>query len=139
MPRFALLFCVDGSDLHDIAERIRRDLDRLVASQPWSRATIVLDEIAAPDSTMQPADLPDWELGVYHELPDDLDADHEWFAEVERITVAVGRIAAATDRTFAVALADTENEVTEDITYLTGADKDLEALRRALGVPRNEG
>lgn len=99
----------------------------------------MLDEIAVPDSTMQPADLPDWELGVYHELPDDLDADHEWFEEVERIAVAVGGIAAATGRTFAVALADTENEVTEDITYLTGAGKDLEKLRRALRVARSEG
>lgn len=139
MPSSALLFCVDGSDLHEVAERIRRDLDPFVASQPWSRATFVLDEIAEPDSTMQPDDLPDWQLGVYHELPDDMNADHEWFAEVERIAIAVGRIAAATGRTFAVALADTENEVTEDITYLTGADKDLEKLRRALGVPRSEG
>jgi hypothetical protein len=135
LPRSALLFRVDGSDLHDVAERIRRDLDQLVASTPWSRTTCVLDEIAPRDSTMQPDDLPDWELGVYHELPDDLEADHEWFAEVERIAVAVGRIAAATVRTFAVALANTENEVTEDITYLTGADMDLEKLRRALGVP----
>ena len=44
-------------------------------------------------------------------------------------------LARATVRTFAVALANTENEVTEDITYLTGADMDLEKLRRALGVP----
>jgi hypothetical protein len=135
MPRCVLLFCVEGSDLHDVAERIRRDLDHFVASQPWSRATCVLDELAPRDSTMQPDDLPDWELGVHHELPDDLEADHEWFAEVERIAAAVGRIAAATERTFAVALANTENEITEDITYLTGADKDLETLRRALGVP----
>jgi hypothetical protein len=39
MPRCVLLFCVEGSDLQDVAERIGRDLDQLVASTPWSRAT----------------------------------------------------------------------------------------------------
>lgn len=136
MPRFALLFCVDGSDLHDVADGIRRDLDTFVASTPWSRATFVVDEIAPRDSTMQPEDLPDWELGVHHELPDEEDAAHAWFAEVERIAVAIGGIAAATGRTFAVALADRQTGSTEDITYLTGAGNDLAKLRVALGVPR---
>jgi hypothetical protein len=134
MPRFVLLFCVEGSDLHDVAEPIRRDLDQLVASTPWSRTTCVLDEIAPRDSTMQPDDLPDRELGVYHELPDDRQSDHEWYSEVERIAAWILRIAAATGRAFAVALADTQSDVTEDIGYLT-AERDLAKLRRALGVP----
>lgn len=133
VSRFVLLACVDGSDLHEFAERIRRDLDQLVASHHWSRPTWVVDEIAQHDRSLQPGDLPDWTLGVNHELPDDHTADG-WFQDVERIVFTIGGIAAATGRTFVLCLADTQSGNVEDFASLPGDRVDLEKLRLALGA-----
>lgn len=133
MSRFVLLACVDGSDLHEVAERIRRDLDHFAASTPWSRPTWVVDEVRPRDSALQPGDLPDWTLGVNHELPDDHTVD-DWFQDVERIAVTISEIAAATGRTFALCLADTQSGTVEEFASLNGDRVDLEKLRLMLGA-----
>lgn len=131
MSRFVLLACVDGSDLHEVAERIRRDLDHFVASHHWSRPTWIVDEIAQGDKSLQPGDLPDWTLGLSHELPDDQASD-DWFQEVEFLAVTIGGIAAASGRTFVLCLADTQGATVEDFASRNGDRVDLERLRLAL-------
>src|SRR4029077_9446967 len=86
MPRHILYAYVDGSDIGDMADMLDDRFEELVENRSWTAGSAsVVNQRRDPDPTMQPGDLPDWDLGLNMGLPDPGNEPQGWFADVEAI------------------------------------------------------
>lgn len=123
---------VDGSDLQDVADDLVGQLDRFVSANDWPRATWVVNQRHPPDPEF-PNDLPDWDLGINHSLPDPGVDAPGWFEPVAVIARFLGTLSQRTRRQFVIGFANSATGVAEDVAYVDGPDCDIESLRLALG------
>jgi hypothetical protein len=135
MPRHVLYAYVEGSDLDGIAEALEARFAGFVASRSWlSASASVVNQQHGPDPTMQPGDLPDWDLGLNLELPDPGREPRGWFGDVEAIARFLGTLQRDCGRGFIIGIADTETGITEDLFHVSTDSLDLDNLRAIIGV-----
>jgi len=125
---------VDGYDLEEVQTQILQALTTFVAGRKWSRKTTVVNERELPNSNDTPGDLPRWDLGLTHELPDRGNEVSGWFDEVEIIAVFLGILSKNSGRQFVIGMADNGTGVTTDLLLVATPDVDLVKLRKAVGV-----
>jgi hypothetical protein len=135
MPRHILYAYVDGSDLDGIAKALEARFAGFVGSRSWiSGSPSVVNQQHGPDATMQPGDLPDWDLGVDLELPDPGKEPQGWFADVEAVARFLSTLHRECGRDFIMGIADTETGITEDLFRVSTDSPDLGKLRAIIGV-----
>jgi hypothetical protein len=134
VARHTLYFYVDGSDLHEVAPTILREVERLVDSRTWSQPAWIVNHVYPRDVSMRPDDLTDWDLGLNYELPDLTEVAGEWLGDVERIAAQIDQVAFETGRGFVMGLGNNETGISEDILHLRGGGVDLDRLRAMLGA-----
>lgn len=79
-------------------------------------------------------DLPGWDLGLNHDLPDPGTETSGWFREVEDIAQFLGGLAEKSDRSFVIGIADNDTGITDDLHDIEDRDVDLQRLRAIVGV-----
>lgn len=127
---------VDGSDLNEVASALEEGFDAFVSSRPWSRKTWVVNQRHPCDERDGPRDLPLWELGLNHELPDPGTEVVGWFDEVEEIAQYIGDLAKGFGRQFVVGIAGRDSDVSGDLRHIATRDVDLPTLRAIVGIKR---
>src|SRR5262245_37903836 len=119
MARRTLYAYVDGSDLHAIAGELEPALERFVADGAWhAQPPRVVNQRRPDDPTLQPGDLPDWEMGLNLDLPDPGGEPPGWFADVERIARFLGELNARFGRDFVIGVGDNERGQSVDVFFV---------------------
>jgi hypothetical protein len=135
MPPHTLYAYVAGNDIHEVAIGVRRELEAFVGSVRWTRPTWVVDHVHPRTPAMSPDDLPDWDLGLNHELPACGSTADGWFADIAQIVVKRNELAAETGREFVLGLVDCDTGLGEDVCSFDGQGIDMLQLRAILGAP----
>jgi hypothetical protein len=139
MSRHTLYAYVEGSDLHDVAETLNLRLSAFLASREWHCAKVWLVNQSRPDDpSLQPGDLPDWELGINLELPDPGRERPGWFSDIEAIARFFGVLHKDTGRCFVIGIGDNDTRISEDLFFVESASPDLSQLRQIIGVGQME-
>jgi hypothetical protein len=135
MSRHILYAYVDGSDLDEIADILDARFEEFIENRHWTAgAASVVNQGREPDPTMQPGDLPDWDLGLNLELPDPGNEPPGWFADVESIARFLGTLHREYHRDFVIGIADSETGITDDLFTVSTHFPDLDELGAIIGV-----
>lgn len=134
MRKHTLYAYVDGSDLDDVEALLEGELVAFVDGRSWSRRTWVVNQRHPPEPQDGPADLPGWDLGLNHELPDPGTETAGWFHEVEEIARFLGGLAEKSERSFVIGIADNATGIADDLHDIDGEDVDIPRLRAIVGV-----
>jgi hypothetical protein len=135
MTLHTLYAYVDGADLHDVQALLRSEFEAFVGGRKWSRKTWVVNQRHSPDPADRPGDLPLWDLGLNHELPDPGTEPRDWFEEVEAIALFLGALTEKSEREFCIGIAHNETGLAEDLLFIRSVDANLSRLRTIVGCP----
>ena len=125
---------VDGADLSEVAPLLESEFTRFVASRSWSRLTVFVNERDLPGPGDRPGDLPRWDLGIDHELPDPHTEQAGWFEDVEAIALFLGTLVEKTGRGFIIGITDNRSGIREEMMGVATSNVNLPRLRAALGA-----
>jgi hypothetical protein len=134
VAKHTLYAYADGADLLDVEAMLRDELVAFVEGRSWSRDTWFVNQRHPREVTHRPTDLPDWDLGLNHELPDPGTEQEGWFVEVEDIAQFLGELAEKSGRSFVIGVADNQTGIADDIHSIKSADVDILRLRDIVGV-----
>lgn len=135
MPTHTLYAYVDGFDLQDVADEIESLCDEFVADRSWHfRTPTVVNQRLDSDDRHTSNDLPEWELGINMDLPDQGCEPLGWFSDVEAIARFLGTLHERTGREFVIGIADLQHGYSEDLFTVNTEYLDLDQLRRMIGV-----
>ena len=115
---------VDGADLDDVEELLEREILAFVADRRWSRTTWFVNQRHPRDPSDNEDDLPLWDLGINHELPDRHTEQDGWFREIEDIARFLGALAAQSGRAFVIGVGHDDTGVTDDLFLIENGDID---------------
>ena len=90
MPKHTLYAYVDSSELHAVASMLDDEFSSFVSSRSWSRRTQRVNQKHPPGQCDGPNDIPLWDIGLNHDLPDPGEETEGWFDEVEAIAHFLG-------------------------------------------------
>ena len=133
-PIHTLYAFVEGNDLEEVAVEIVPALQNFVSTRSWSRPTTYINQRHAATNDLGAEDLPDWELGLAHELPNPGTEQPGWFNDIESIGVFLADLSQTTSRDFVICLTNTVTGISEDIDYVQNGNFDIDSLKRGLGV-----
>lgn len=125
---------VEGNDLEEAAPEIVPALEEFLSSRSWSRPTSLVNQIHPSTNALPAEDLPDWELGLLHELPNPGNDEPGWFSDIESIGVFLVELSQKTGRDFVIGLANIATGINEDIEWVQAGELDIESLKRGLGI-----
>jgi hypothetical protein len=134
MGQDTLYFYVDGSDLHEVAPRLRERFEAFLRSRTWVAGEAwFVDQVHEDADGLRPGDLPDWDLGLNLRF----DAPPEarpggWFEDVAAIVALLRTLSAETGREFVVG-ASFEDSHSEDLFDVNAGPVDIEQMRMHLG------
>jgi hypothetical protein len=135
MSRHTLYAYAQGNDLHDVAADIEARVERFIRDGHWRYGKPrVVNQSRPDDPSLQPGDLPDWDLGLNLDLPDPPQEPGGWFDDVERIAMFFAKLHSATGRDFVIGIGDNERGFSEDLFTIDSASPDVSVLRRMIGV-----
>lgn len=134
MAKRTLYAYVDGADLDDLEALLMPRLERFVSEAAWTRETWVVNQRQEPDPTAAADDLPLWELGLNHELPDTGQDAPGWFDEIERMASFLGKLAVETEREFVLGVGDADSGTSDDAFFIEAQEVDLALLRTTFGA-----
>jgi len=125
---------VDGSDLDDVETLLLGEFQTFARGRSWSRSTWVVNQRQPSTSPEKYGDLPNWDLGLNHELPDPGDEVPGWFEEVEAIALFLGALAEKSGREFVIGIRDNGTGSADDLFFVGGLHVDVARLRAIVGV-----
>ena len=135
MSRHTLYAYVDGSDLIEIAGRLEERFLEFLAVNTWRfNKPHFVNQVHPPDRSMQPGDLPDWDLGLNVELPESGEEPSEWFSDIESIAIFLSGLHATFNRTFVIGIGNNVSGTSEDLFYVSTRVPDLSLLREIIGT-----
>jgi hypothetical protein len=136
-PHHTLYFYADGNDLHDDAALLLARFEEFVRGRTWTAGDVcVVDQIHDDDPTLQPGDLPDWDLGLNLRLSAlRHDRPAGWFDDVIVIVSFLRTLSDATGRAFVIGAAFASSQVSEDLFEVSSDPVDLESLKVCLAGP----
>ena len=136
MSRHVLFAYVDGNDLHDVESVLMERLASFIDSRAWvcTDAKVVNQHGDPDDPSLDPEDLPDWDIGLNFTLPDPGAETPGWFTDIEATAQFLGQLHMDTTRDFIIGIGDTSTGISEDLYFVDSASPDLDKLRQIIGV-----
>lgn len=138
MSRCVLYAYVDGNDLHEVESFLVERLSTFIESREWicTGAKVVNQHGDPNDPSLNPEDLPDWDIGLNITLPDPGKETPGWFADIEDAALFLGQLHRDTGRDFVIGIGDTTTGVADDLFFVNSSnpDPDLFKLRQIIGV-----
>ncbi len=137
---FTLYAYADGSDLHQLESKLEVAFKQLIKSRPWVCGTPTLvNQRHAPDSSVGPEDLPDWDLGLNLVVPEVGNEPPGWFGDIQHIAKSLAAIWEDTGQPFVMGMYNSSTGVTEDLFHVHRSTVDLNYLTRIIGVEPPRG
>jgi hypothetical protein len=124
---------VEGADLENVAEALTADLHAFVEGHAWHVRPSVVSQRRVDDPSLEPGDLPHWELGLNLALPPPDAEPAHWFEDVAAIATFCGQLNARYHRDFVLGVHFSDSNVAEDVYFVNAPSVDIDDLRQALG------
>jgi hypothetical protein len=86
------------------------------------------------ETSTQPGDLADWDLGLNIQLPEPNAEPSGWFGDIEAIAQFLGGLHRELGRDFVIGINDAQTGITEDLFYVSTTLPNVERLRLILGI-----
>ena len=94
----------------------------------------IVNQHRAGDPSLQPGDLPGWDLGMKLTLSDPGNETPGWFSDIIAIAEFLATLTSEFEREFVIGVADTQTGINEDLHFVESTDAGLDRLRAIIGV-----